>query len=358
MPFYRDIKYSTPEGRRTVAGLFRLREQLATEVPERTMDETLLLATWNIRDFDKPAYGRRSDEAIQYIAEVISKFDIVAIQEVYKDLEALNRVMRLLGGQWDVIFTDTTEGNRGNDERMAFVFDTRKVSFKGLAGQLVLPPVEDEDGNIVNPDQIWRTPFIAGFQAGWCKFQLATVHILWGGGDAEPEDRINEIKQIAQFLKKRTLDEHVWSQNLILLGDFNIFNTDNETFAQFEKAGFTVPESLQELPSNWGKNRHYDQIAFRARPNHLDFTGRDGVFNFFDSVYRLEEESAYVKEMGPAYKKYTSGQKKGQPRSVKDKTKYFRTYWRTHQMSDHLVMWTELRIDYSEEYLGRRLAEG
>ena len=57
------------------------------------MDEKLLLATWNIRDFDKPAYGERSDEAIAYIAEVISYFDLVALQEIYRDLTALKRVM-------------------------------------------------------------------------------------------------------------------------------------------------------------------------------------------------------------------------------------------------------------------------
>jgi hypothetical protein len=33
------------------------------------------------------------------------------------------------------------------------------------------------------------------------------------------------------------------------------------------------------------------------------------------------------------------------------------TYWRTFQMSDHLPMWVELKIDYSDDYLARKLAE-
>lgn len=87
MPFYNTLSTDTPEGRRTAKRLLKLKQAL-TSIPEKAVDETLLLATWNIRDFDKPAYGARSDEAIFYIAEVISRFDVVGIQEVYKDLTA------------------------------------------------------------------------------------------------------------------------------------------------------------------------------------------------------------------------------------------------------------------------------
>ncbi len=33
--------------------------------------------------------------------------------------------------------------------------------------------------------------------------------------------------------------------------------------------------------------------------------------------------------------------------------KFYANYgeWRTHQMSDHLPMWLELRIDFAREYL-------
>ena len=66
MPFYNTIDTKTTEGKRTVCRLLKLREGL-DEIPEKTVDETLLLATWNIRDFDKSSYGERSEEAIFYI---------------------------------------------------------------------------------------------------------------------------------------------------------------------------------------------------------------------------------------------------------------------------------------------------
>lgn len=113
-------------------------------------------------------------------------------------------------------------------------------------------------------------------------------------------------------------------------------------------AGFAVPPELQRLPSNVAQDKYYDQIAFRERPDRFGFTGRPGVFDFTESVFRDQDEAAYAAYMELAYQ--TTG--RGTPR--KDKSLHYRTYWRTHQMSDHLPMWVELQIDHSDEYLIRK----
>ncbi|MDF1555314.1 MAG: endonuclease/exonuclease/phosphatase family protein [Deferrisomatales bacterium] len=359
MPDYSHLTTATAQSTRTIERLLALRQQFRSDgVPARTLDEKLLLATWNIRDFDKPAYGERSDEAIAYIAEVISHFDLVALQEVYRDLTALKRVMALLGPRWRYIVTDATEdepgsrSKRGNDERLAFVFDTGKVHFGGLAGELVLPSIKQSDGTYRPVSQIWRTPYMVGFECGWSRFLLATVHITWGSSEAEPATRVEEIRQVAQFLKRRTEDPTTWARNLILLGDFNIFAPEDQTFAQLTDAGFMIPEALQSLPSNAIKTRHYDQIAFRLQPDtRLDFTGKAGVFDYFQSVFRNEDEELFVAAMGERY--HTT--EKGKSKTSAGKKTYYRTYWRTHQMSDHLPMWVELKIDYSDECLQAKL---
>ena len=361
MPFYNYINPKTADGHRTLERLEVLRKQLKSEIPVRTLNNTLLLATWNIRDFDKPAYGERLQESIHYIAEIISHFDIVAVQEVYKDLHALERVMRALGSHWDYLITDETIGGHGNDERMAFVYDSRKVSFQGLAGEMVLPPMK-VDGENVPVSQVWRTPYIAGFRAGWTRFMLSTVHITWGDSTAEPDARVAEIEHVANFLEERAEDPTAWSPNLILLGDFNIFQTEDATFEKVTDAGFIVPPQLQKLPSNAIQTRHYDQIAIRARPGFLDQTGKAGVFDYYQSVFRWpdegEEDTVHTKDrdiymdaMEPSF----STKSDGTPRSESSKKNYFKTYWRTHQMSDHLPMWIELRINYTDEYLARKL---
>ena len=353
MPFYHEINQSTVEGRRILERLLALREQLDRDIPPRSLTETLLLGTWNIREFDSPAYGKRLDESFYYIAEVIARFDLVAVQEVRQELEALERLGRILGGHWNYIVTDVTEGSRGNKERMAFLYDSRKVRFGGLAGELVLPPVElkDAEGKTVYQPvtQLARSPFMCGFTAGWTRFVLTTVHVLYGTQTADDPERLEEIRQIAQFLRTRTLDRSAWARNLVLLGDFNIFKPSDNTMAAITEAGFVVPERIQSLPSNAIQNKHYDQIAFRVREDRFGATGRAGVFNYYETVFGEEDESLYAPYMGEAY--HTTS--KGKPRQ--DKSAYYLTYWRTHQMSDHLPMWVELTIDYSDEYLARRL---
>jgi endonuclease/exonuclease/phosphatase family metal-dependent hydrolase len=352
MPFYKDLNPTTKEGKRTLEKLLELRKRLATKIPPRTLDNTLLLATWNIRDFDKPTFGWRLEESYYYIAEIISHFDIVAIQEVYKELSALEKVSQILGGHWKKLFTDETMGEKGNDERMAFLYDSRKLSFEGLASELVLPGVKDEKGNLQPVTQVARTPFMVGFRAGWMQFVLATVHILWDENKADPPQRIREIREVARFLKQRTVDKSTWSKNIILLGDFNIFGTEDATFQEILKAGFTIPEALLKFRSNATQTRHYDQIALIERPQHVELTGNAGVFNYYDVVFRdTPEDKALYMEYMKEYEK-TKG---GKPRSENSKKNYYQSYWRTHQMSDHLPMWVEMKIDFSDAYLKNKL---
>lgn len=344
-------------GRRIASRLLDLRSQLSVEGPPAKSLENLLLATWNIREFDSEAYGAREDEAYYYIAEIISRFDLVAVQEVRENLEALERVKRILGSWWRFVCTDVTEGTPGNRERMAFLFDARKVRFAGIAGEVVIPPLEEKGPNgkkVYLPSrQLYRTPFLAGFQSAWARFMLCTVHILYGG-EADPEDpeRILEIDLIARSLAARANDKKAWTSNLLLLGDFNIFSPKDRTMKAMTDAGFVVPAPLQSLPAtNTGKEkRHYDQIALFPNPGQLEPTGRAGVFNYYKSVFKDEDEPVYVPSMDPAYSTTTTGK----PRDPKSRQTYYRTFWRTHQMSDHLPMWVELQVDHSETYLKGR----
>lgn len=346
MPLYTSLRRQ-PDRQRIIEGLKRLRAQLDTEIPVRSLDKTLRLATWNIREFDSPAYGERTAEPFFYLAEVISRFDLVAVQEVRRDLSALERLMRHLGGHWRYLVTDTTEGDPGNDERLACLYDSRKARFTGLAGELVLPATQD-GGLSLQATQIARTPFSAGFQAGWVRFQLATVHIIYGQDQADFPARVEEIRAIAQFLADRVTDGVSSAPNLVMLGDFNIYDRSNATMGALTDAGWTVPEPLQQVPgSNVPQDKFYDQIAILPITHQFQPAGPAGVFDFYNSVYRLDDREDYAAAMGPAFETTS----KGTPRTEAGKATYYKTYWRTFQMSDHLPMWVDLLIDYSQDYL-------
>jgi len=351
VPFYNRIKGKTESGNRTARGLLRLREALEEEIPKRSIAGKLLLATWNIREFDSPKYGKRKDEPIYYIAEIIDRFDVVAVQEVREDLTALERLMDLLGGWWKYLITDVTEGTQGNRERMAFLYDSRKIRSGGLAGEIVIPS-KKKKGQMLEPaKQLARTPFIVGLGADWFRFTICTTHILYGDKAAEDPDRLEEIRVLAGFLANRAREKNAWAKNMILLGDFNIFDTTDQTMKAVTDAGFVVPKRLQELPSNAPKTKHYDQIAFIAPEleNHLELS-EAGVFNYYEYVYRDEDEVQYAEDMGKAYVET----KEGEQREKRARTRYYRD-WRTYQMSDHLPMWIELKTDFGDEYLNTKI---
>jgi hypothetical protein len=201
---------------------------------------------------------------------------------------------------------------------------------------------------------------MCGFRAGWVKFNLCTVHIYYGKSVADDPQRVEEIRGLAQFLADKvappqqeqparpqgevTSVRNTSGENLILLGDFNIFARDDETFTALTDAGFDIPKPLREVPgSNLGQSKHFDQIAFLARQDRFEATKKAGVFNYSQSVFRDGEEAIYAAAMGDGY---------ANKKTAQTKTTYY-NQWRTFQMSDHLLLWCELRIDFSDEYLER-----
>ncbi|WP_373488708.1 endonuclease/exonuclease/phosphatase family protein [Blastomonas sp.] len=336
---------------RTIAGIRAIRAQKERDLPQRTLKNTLLLATWNIRDFgneDKRAEsglnqpGPRLEESYFYIAEIISGFDLVAVQEV-NSLEALEHLMRILGPSWEYMTTDVAPGKAGNEERMTFIYDKSKVRFKNVAGQIVTDA----------PRQLVRPPYYAAFQSGWFKFSLCTVHILYGDY-RNTAKRIKEIDEIAGNLSDRV---ERTGENIILLGDFNILSRSDATFKPLDDHGWTVP--LDHL-SDISKTKAYDQIAFKIKEGELKLgpsSPNSGAFRMFDAVFPDDSWQDY----------YHIAEATGRPMQSWDETmnwphndrkltraEYFQQ-WRTWQMSDHLPLWVELEIDFTEDYLERIL---
>jgi len=251
----------------------------AQNVPEKILDRNVLIGTWNLRAFggltpkwraDPGDTPRRDYRALMCISHIISRFDVVAIQEVKGDLRALRYLMKVLGRHWGLILTDVTGGPAGNDERLAFVFDTRKVSLSGLACELVVPPeevaarAEIKDGALTR--QFARTPYAVSFRAGGKTFILVTLHVVYGG---DPGERIPELKAIADWLSRWALDAQGWDQNVIALGDFNIDRIGDPLYCAFthDGKGLQTPPGLSDAPRTIFNRtaetaKHYDQFAW------------------------------------------------------------------------------------------------
>jgi endonuclease/exonuclease/phosphatase family metal-dependent hydrolase len=252
-----------------ITNLAELREDLDQKVPFKELDRNLLIATWNIRGFgnftrkwmtsekDSP---RRDLHSVYCIAEILSRFDVIAVQEVKGNLRALRDTLKLLGDNWSMMLTDTNSSASGNDERMAYLFDTRRVQLSGLAGEIVIPNEWVKDPEKVINEQFVRSPYAVSFRSGDKTFILVTVHIIYGKSS---KDRIKEIHGIAQWLNHWASDINAYDQNLIVLGDFNIDARGDLLDKTFLSEGLYVPEELQTLSrSIFNETKYYDQIAW------------------------------------------------------------------------------------------------
>jgi len=284
-----------------VRALRALRDGLDAEIGvQKALDRNLLIATWNLRAFgdltekwetgdaDSP---KRNLADVRAIAEIVSRFDVIAVQEARGNLKALRHLLKALGPDWGLILTDVSGGAQGNDERLAFIFDLRRVKPSGLAAELVVPPSEVKGGRIgegalQDAKQFARTPYAVSFQAAGQTFILVTLHVVYG---EKPSDRLGELESIAEWLRdwaNRTAEDY--NQNLICLGDFNIDREDDPNYKAFTSKGLSPPPELRELSRTIsdqpGKEHYYDQIAWfteagRAKLT-LEYTGTAGRFEW------------------------------------------------------------------------------
>jgi endonuclease/exonuclease/phosphatase family metal-dependent hydrolase len=245
----------------------------ASEIPRKVAGRNLLIGTWNLRHFgritkrwtasanDKP---KRNLQDLCCIAEIVSRFDVVALVEIKNNLEALRLLMQALGPEWAFIVSDTVEGNAGNEERLGYVFHLRRVQPSGLAGEIVIPDDELRAGNAIMKRQFARTPYCVSFKTRKDAFTLVSLHILWGN---VPADRTPELRRIAKWFSDHADDPDDFNRNMIALGDFNIDRISDPNWNAFVvEYGLSPPEALLDVPRTVGdtrsKHSFYDQIAW------------------------------------------------------------------------------------------------
>lgn len=367
MPFYNDLRpesdyerrdyalvfpnMTVEEKVRTITNLIRLKSGLEQRVPSRKADENLLVASWNIKEFGHTT--QRLNEAYFYIAEIVARFDLVAIQEVKSTLKDLQIVMRILGSDWDYIVNDITDGDSGNSERSAYLFNNKRLRLSGLAGEIVLWS-DITDGSEIK--QLKRTPYIIGFKAGWKSFAMINLHLHPGDDADDVAFRKEEIRLLLAALEKKS--GGLWTQNLILSGDFNLYDTkDDLAVALINQAGYSEIDGLKGKDTNASQTEAYDRL-FVKRNQYFqvatDDTGKGigDVFNPFEFVFWQEEHAQYKEEMLAVY-----GGNKDLKNDAEALENYFMRHWRRNQISDHFPIWFELATDSSVTFLNKKKAQ-
>lgn len=299
-------------------GLLTLQDRIeAAKIPSSKLDETLNIATWNIRVFGgKP----RTEAAIHYLAEILGQFDIIGIVELRENLEDLARVLKILGPYWRAVYSDMIPDPGGNRERIAYLYDKRAATFNGLAAEANEP--RKKKGLEYLPEKsFWRAPYVASFRAGNFDFVVLTTHVRWGDSDTA---RTAELAMLADWIEGKRREKYSEDKDIIVMGDFNIPSRTDDMFRAITKHGLQIPNALLgcEHGSNLEKDKRYDQILHYSNYP-TNFTNSGGVLDFYIGPQ-------HVKELFPD----------GLTKSAF-----------TYQMSDHLPLWMQINTDIDGQQL-------
>jgi len=338
--------------KRTLRNLLELKRGLDRSIARRRADENLIIASWNIKEFGHTT--QRLPESFFYIAEILSYFDLIAVQEIKSGLEDLHIILRLLGDNWGYVVNDITEGDAGNSERSCYIFNKKRVQLAGLAGEIVLWDELTKNSSI---KQLKRTPYITGFTAAWKTFALLNVHLHPGDDANDIAYRMQEVSLLLEALAEKRTANQLWSENIILVGDFNFYSgpsKDDPTIQRVNDAGYREAESLLGVDTNASRTEVYDRI-FLTRGEYFSLgqstqgSESGDVFNPFKYVFKDGEESTYRKYLIEHY----TGSRDMTDRA--NQKRYYKHPWRKNQISDHFPIWLELITDSSPVFLERNL---
>lgn len=277
----------------------------------------LLIATWNIANLGTQ---KREQEHYKIIAEMLNWFDLIAIQEVNDNLEGLRNLQKELSTNFKIIFSDAS----GNDERMCFLFNKKKVELKEKVGEIAIPAEELKDIKLPEIKSEFRgfsrSPFLATFKANNFVVALINAHNYFGDESElkSIERRSLEAYCIGRWADLRRKSKYCYTQNIIALGDFNLpkIEPGDLVYKALLARGFEIPEHSTKIYSNINNDMHYDQIVFM--PGLKSLITNSGVFDFDGALF----PELWDKE---------------KPNILKNYLRYY--------ISDHRIKWIEISTD-------------
>jgi len=273
------------------------------KIPEKQKSR-VLVATWNIANFGAQA---REDRHKRLIAEMLSWFDIVAIQEVRENHADLEDVVRHIGDPYRMLFCDAS----GNNERMAFVYDADKLTLLEEVGEIAFPAAQLKNVKLPGVQRAFsgfdRTPYLAAFRAGKTSFIFVNVHLFFGSEKkADVQRRSLETFAVAKWAQARRKSKFSFARELFVMGDFNMPKNEagDAVFDALTKLGLSLPEHSSGVGSNLNADKHYDQVAYFPGESRNLVDSSVGIFDFDGAIFPSLWNDGKGKKRFDAYLRY------------------------------------------------------
>lgn len=326
-------KFSDSDWKKIMALAESSAEDFGLPAPRR---KSVVIGSFNIRKLG--TVKNRSPQAWDFLEMISERFDLLAVQEVTAGLAGIRELKRRLGPNRGLVISDTTgvfPGDRGNPERLAFLFDWTRVERTELASDitydrskvlntlgkaqkdhekrlkawrkevLATPEGRQEAPPLpgyVPPEFVTfiRQPHCASFKvpgrggAAPYEFLVVNAHLLYGEDAGE---RKAEFNALIEWLTIRTKSRSkLYHKNILLLGDCNLefedaeekrsevddfvkkLNTTRLKSKRAAKANFpllTAHPKWGALRTNARQEQTYDQIGLFSNDSRLPAAGKN-----------------------------------------------------------------------------------
>ena len=233
------------------------------------------LASWNIRILSSKS---RTDKELQYIANILIRYDFIAISELRDELvlKRLQKMLSDMGVNYDYEISEPV--GRGVKERYAFLYDTAFIS--------VIEPGQRYPDELDGEDDFMRDPYWATFRAGQFDFTVINVHVVWGKRVGDRRAEVQELASVYNYVQEQNGDE----QDVILLGDFNRNPNDKKAYTPL--LDIPTMTMLFQLPekSHIRDTSLYDNMMFQTKFV-TEYKGQK-LINRFDDYYFPDNDKA------------------------------------------------------------------
>lgn len=280
--------------------------------------EKIKIATWNIQNFGKSKAENDSKMAI--IADVLSRFDIIAVQEIsnvyeksdegcprnenacpgHKNCDLIQNALKkhlAQKGNKDYAFLFSPQVK---DERYLFIYDKKKIDAL-TEGELVQDEGDSPNISICDAKSkgdMVRQPFYATFMAGDFTFTLITAH-------TSPERNVSELEALEKYYRK-VQDKDTENKDVILLGDLNAacsYLPKNKSIALKKPKYIWVMSDTDDSTIRKTTDCAYDRIIF-TKTTKEDYTGEHGVFRFDEEIGSTKSSALKISDHYPVWAEF------------------------------------------------------
>jgi endonuclease/exonuclease/phosphatase family metal-dependent hydrolase len=262
--------------------------------------DTIRVASFNIEVFGTSKMGK--PEVMGVLADVVRRFDVVAIQEVRsKDETVVPRFAEMVsagGARYDFVIGPRL-GRSWSKEQYAFLFDTSRI--------------EVDRGSIYTPgdpeDLLHREPLVARFRVRSAApdqaftFSLVNIHT----DPDETDTELDALDDVFTAVQRNATGE----DDVILLGDLNVDERHLGELGALPQIAWVVSGRT----TNTRGSKSYDNILFDRRAT-TEYTGYWGVLDLLGEYNLSLEEALAVSDHLPVWAEFSAWEGAAAPHLV------------------------------------------